>query len=355
MLQTSLYRLSHTACGKCLYRSMSGFSRMLDMGGAPSAMNDRSAMRVKNASKHSKVQVVCFDFDVLTQSIETLERNERQAMSSTSTTQDNNTSRVEPNASLIEQVASLLNVSLGGNGKKKAKEDDDLSRLSGEAAENKKQNIQRPASSFTDTIAKTDPRTKYASKLAQKQGLQGGIASIELAKNQVEDTLRRGDAAGHLAARQRLVNQGSQSQWLALTGTGQLLQYLTRRSIQICLLPVARDQEHQADRMERFQRQLAHQVVIDHMYKEMPVDLAGLFQVVLTDTSLLEEPHRCMLVSDQQAYLRAAKDAGMVLCQIRPPQGRHGNVSPHYSVPTVPDVLEVINEINGISYKALQQ
>lgn len=71
--------------------------------------------------------------------------------------------------------------------------------------------------------------------------------------------------------------------------------------------------------------------------------------------SLHLDPTNVLLVSDRDDYLRAAKDCGMVTCRIRPLNKPRGNISTDYSVPTVPEVKDVINEINGISFNAVFQ
>jgi methionine salvage enolase-phosphatase E1 len=65
------------------------------------------------------------------------------------------------------------------------------------------------------------------------------------------------------------------------------------------------------------------------------------------------DPTNVLLVSDRDDYLRAGKDCGMVTCRIRPLNAPRGNISTHYSVPLVPEVKDVINEINGISFNAV--
>jgi FMN phosphatase YigB (HAD superfamily) len=60
-----------------------------------------------------------------------------------------------------------------------------------------------------------------------------------------------------------------------------------------------------------------------------------------------------MLVSSREEHLRAAKEEGWVTCRVRPKNAPRGNVSTHYTVEAVPDVRQVLDEINGISYSAV--
>jgi hypothetical protein len=358
-------------------RSLSGFSRMLDLGGAPSSLHDRTALRIKDASKNCHIQVVCFDFPVLTRAIDTATPDaatNRIGGNKSNLDPSVSLGQVQPNMSVIQQVASLLNVNFGEDStiskKRTLKEEDDLSLLF-ETKRSNKDNAQSdtqqqeqqqssspvPLSSSTVTsmmMMNSDPRAKYAHKLSKK-GMEGGISGVDLAKSQVDDALQRGDAAGHWAARKiALAEPVRGNQWMAQSGTGSLLQYLTKRSIKICLLPkplVTKMDIQEGERMESFKRQLSD-VVFDVLLKDGTVPSANLMSDLMN--SLQCDPMHFLVVSDQDAYLRAAKDAGMVACQIRPLNARNGNVSPHYSVPSVPDVMDVINEINGISYKAIQ-
>jgi hypothetical protein len=397
-----------TISGRYSRRSLSGFSRMLDMGGAPSAMHDRSSTIKIQTSKNCKVQAICFDFEVLTSSLDAITSND-EALSSSSSSPSSSTStpsllsstaaaplpeqeQLKPDVNMIQQVASLLNVKLEGvttGGVKKSivvdddSSDEDLSLLKGEE---RKKSKQASSSKNLGPLA-PDIRQKYANKLF-KRGVEGGVASVELAKHQVQETLKRGDAAGHLAARKMaaaevvgsssssLSSSGGNNRWMAQTGTGALLQYLSQRSLKLGLLPrpsstagLADDNvntiKQQGERMQNFQKQLPD-VTFDVMMLDDQQDDAGSggsssnttldAQTIVTKT--LQQlhplqPELVLLVSDRDDYLKAAKEAGMVACRLRVPNARRGNVSAHYMVSSIPEVQEVVNEINGISYKAV--
>ena len=373
MLSSSTLRAchsySHHHAGRrqqcLLYRLLSGgYSRMLDMGGAPSALHDKKNATTRiNASKNCKLQAICFDFDVLSK----YTTQPTSPMAAEEDKHDNKLAKdVAPDASMVQQVANLLNVNLAGglastgnnsNNNNKKEFQDDLSLLTGDAT--------------TSTLQKHktvgDIRAKYADKLS-KRGVQGGLAQVELAKYQVEETLKRGDAGGHLAARKIVASQpppvgatNRQPQWMAQTGTGALLEYLTQRSIHIVLLPRPvvgenkkdddDDHDEMGERMEDLQRQLSHHVTFTQLFKDGRPGVTNLVQSALTKLAL--DPHVVLLVSDRDDYLRAAKDARMMTCRIVPPNARRGNVSAHFMVPTLPEVQDVVNEINGISYNAM--
>ena len=326
---------------------------MLDMGGAPSSLHDKNSSRI-NASKNCKLQAVCFDFEVLTKYTprESEPPASSQSLNAKGTATESNVKvkrDAKPNASMVQQVANLLNVDLGGSlssDKKKDEPKDDLSLLTGTSKETKK-NPKPISNPFGDI------RMKYADKLS-KRGVKGGLAEVELAKHQVEDTLKRGDAGGHFAARKiAAANPVSRQQsWMALTGTGALLQYLTQRSIQIALLPRPADSlnEDKGERMEDFKRQLSD-VVFSQLVKDGRPGADKLVNIALEKLKL--DPTVVLLVSDRDDYLRAAKEASMMTCRIVPPNSRRGNISAHLQVPSIPEVQDVVNEINGISYNAV--
>jgi hypothetical protein len=371
-------------------RRQLSFSRMLDMGGAPSAMHDKSSSIKIQTSKNCKVQAICFDFEVLTSSLDaTNEASASSSAASTSSTTSTFSSDtaspliqpVKPDINMIQQVASLLNVKVEGvsGGVKKSivdddSSDEDLSLLTGER---KKVKQARSSSSSSNNLGPLAPdiRQKYANKLFSR-GVEGGVASVELFKHQVQETLKRGDAAGHLAARKMVAAEpvGSSSssksssgnRWMAQTGTGALLQYLSQRSLKLGLLPrpgldSVNTIKQQGERMKNFQRQLPD-VTFDVMMLDQNdghdvgsglSTLDAQTTVANTLEQLKLQPELVLLVSDRDDYLKAAKEAGMVTCRLRVPNARRGNVSAHYMVSSIPEVQEVVNEINGISFKAV--
>ena len=328
-------------------RWFASYSRMLDMGGAPSSLNDKNATRI-NASKNCKLQAVCFDFEVLTKYTP---KEELPPQQQTAVPTGNSTVKLErdvkPDLSRVQQLANLVNVDISDltsslSKKKKEGPDDDLSLLA-------KEETLKPNTPFADI------RAKYGNKLA-KRGVQGGIAQVELAKYQVEETLKRGDAGGHLAARNiAMANPVSrQKSWLALTGTGALLKYLTQRCIQIALLPrpVETLNQDEGEKMDDFQQQLMD-VNFAHLVKDGRPGAATLVQTVLQKLEL--DPTVVLFVSDRDDYLKAAREANLMTCRISPPNARRGNISANFIVPDIPAVQDVVNEINGISFTAISK
>ena len=350
-------RRNATTAIRCL-----SIGRMLDMGGAPSALNDKSSARI-NASKNCRVQAVAFDFHVLTSAVADPSKQQQDDTPSRKTSLDEKSAsssvlgNVLPDTNAVQQVASLLRVNLGGDSsseRDKTYEMDDLSILTGEKkplTEKKKPTPDKNHSIMSDI------RSKYADKLAQR-GL-GGVSGVDLAKKQVEETLKRGDAGGHLAARKIAINEPSTlgKRWIAQTGTGSLLQYMTQRSIKICLLPkpsngsaYVEDTEDEGALMVDFTRQLKD-VVFDVLLKDGSDGAKFLVKQALEKLNL--HPNLILLVSDRDDYLKAAKEIGMITCRIRPTNARRGNISSNYMIPSIPEVRSVIDDMNGISFNAV--
>ena len=304
------------------------------MGGMPSASTDNTLLRTKNASKNSKLKAVAFDFEALTTSIEEVKRDEQHKTSNDTKNTSLNTT-IQPDISKIQQVASLLNV------------DVDTSNSPPSPSPHSRKSVLKQSNPHEDI------RAKYARKL------QGGLAGVELAKSQVEETLARGDAAGHLAARKIAVQTtaSSPTKWMAMTGTGVLLSYLTQRSIKIALLPNPKTSDtdkvqHQQESMHSLKRQLKD-VVIDCIVKiNDGNELEKNLQTELLN-SLDVHPNSILVVTDRDDYLKAAKDLGMLTCRLQKKNARRGNVTAHFNTPSVPDVQEIVNEINGISFNSV--
>lgn len=349
----------------------SNFSRMIDLGGSPSASTSTNKAGIPNTSKNSKIQGVAFDFELLCKNIQdeaetvTVDPSTPSGVSSSGTQQPGD---VRPNVDKVKEVASLLNVDLNKPDQNKKpvnrQEEDDLSLIGEESNPSK---IQRP-SKITSSASSSgqDVRAKYADKL-HKKGLDGGLAAVELARSQIEDTLKRGDAAGHVAARKIAAGQSSKvgTKWMSLTGTGKLLNTLTHRSMKIALIPrpkkAIRHNDHglNDDRtpmelMEDLRNQLREvefNVLVEQSTEDSSEAVKSMVKKALDGLRL--DPKVVLFVSDQDASLRIAKDLGMITCRIRPPNARRGNVSAHYTVKGILNVHDVVNEMNGISFNAV--
>lgn len=376
-------------------RSFGQYSRMLDMGGAPSSFNDKNSKTRISTNKNCRLQAICFDFEVLTKYVpKETEAVVATTATTTSTTGSSNNSTIKlaqdvaPDAAMVQQVAELLNVDLGGakpfaKPKNDGDDKDDLSLLEAMGGGNNTNKNNNNNKDETKEVEKkkikdhnpfaNDITSKYADKL-RKRGVQGGLAEVELTKAQIHEAATggkinvKGDAPGHLAARKMAaalpVANNRQTQWLALTGTGALLQYLTQRSMRLVLLPRPSSNNskgnkegellelniEEGQRMEDFKQQL-NTVVFDQLFKDGRPGAPSLVQACLAKLKL--DANRVLLVSDRDDYLRAAKESGLLTCRIVPPNAPRGNVSAHYKVESLPQVQDVVNEVNGISFSAI--
>ena len=349
---------------------------MLDLGGAPSSLNDSSKTRHLNLNKNCHLQVVLFDFDLLCRSVHSADDKSKEVFDSLvtpTTTSQSIGSSVQPDISKIQQVASLLRVDLTGKkDEERSFEEDDLSLLTGEPHQSTRQppSSKQPPAPHDPNSA--DIRHKYAAKLQKRTG--ASHVTSPASSNSAAGA--EGDAAFHLAARQAVVASGSpadKTRWMAATGTGQLLQYLHSRSLQLVLHPATgaakNGQQHQRSEMQDFVSQMKDKVSFSHIL------YPGVNAAETTSTSdttrtpaadwtadrLMDWASqeyatmidRCLWVSDRDDVLRAARALGCITLRVRPPNARRGNVSSHYTVESVPDTVQIVNEINGISFNTV--
>ena len=361
---------------------------MLDMGGvAPVDVDTRI-----NVGKNNKVMAVALDFHLITRSIEARRKfaeeetnRARSVVNNQKPTSVVSSTTVIPDVSLVEKMANLLNVNLGGDStnipKQQPEKVEDLAAIFGggsSSSQGAKDNATNKSSIPKEKpgVDHMDIRSKYASKLRKK--IDGGVAGLDLANSEKEDTMKRGDASIHMAARNLISQEGlggenntSSSRWLANTGVGKLLSFLSSRSMQIVLLPLPSTKSHpQSDEdvkrcneeMESLTKQLPN-VKFDLLIPDgrkrgqEQTELANddTAQDVLQNVlSKIEDipPIKFVVVSDRDDYLKAGRDNGMFTCRIRPKNKRRGDITTNYSVEDAADVQDVINEINGISYNA---
>lgn len=360
-------------------RRRMSISRMLDMGGMPSASNDRTVIRTVNASKNCKLQAIAFDFQILLKGNSndnvkgTVHQNSTHSLSSAPIPEATSERKLQPtpqaDLTKIQQVASLLKVDLeSGLRKNTTNNEDDVSAIinaastshwtSGGSAKSARTSMNSP----TTTFPHEDVRAKYARKL------QGGIAGLELAKSQVGDALSRGDAAGHLSARKLAMqtpvdpkHSAKGSRWIASAETSRLLSFLTHRSIRIALLPHPsivnnpQSQEEEEQSMRALSAQL-NDVVVDIIVPKLTSSEPAAIRDTIQKNVLNElqmSSNLVMMVSDRDDYLQAARDLGMQTCRLQRKNARRGNISANFTSTSIDDVQEVVNEINGISFNSV--
>ena len=325
---------------------------------------------------------VALDFHLITRSIEARKLLADQENAANKMTlghindKQSAASTIQPNTSLVEKMANLLNINLGGDSNKsKQPEKDDLSAILGSLEETSSSDANKPKPKVISSPI--DIRNKYASKLRNK--IDGGVAGLELANSEKENTMSRGDASIHMTARNLLSQEGmmgqttntSSSRWLATTGVGKLLSFLSARSMQIVLLPLPSTTSHpQSDEDVK----LTNEEMVS-LTKQLPSVKFDLFipdgrrrgeerterandntanDVLQNVLSKLDHvpPIKFVVVSDRDDYLKAARDNEMFTCRIRPKNKRRGNITTNYNVDDVAGVQDVVDDINGISFNA---
>ena len=371
---------------------------MLDMGGVP-PNHDKSSLQL-NHGQNNKLQAIAIDFNLITRSAEDAKKKESAAQERetssfaivhSSTSLSSAIGNVKPNVGLIQDIADLLNVEMGGTStkKKKSMDDDDgdvvdsaalLAKPSDEdkssaydkeiAHESQDQSVTTTSATAKHKPLKLPPsmsdiRSKYASKVQQK--LDGGVSTLERQKEETSPT--RGDGATHLAARVIAAKHravAGPAKWLATSGTAKLLQYMSSRSMKIALLPIPNSplasstssSSSSADQVGKAMEELTHQLsqVRFHLLLKDGFDKSAATIVKqVRDQMALDniQPIHTLVVSDRDDYLREARDLGMYTCRIRPKNARRGNVTTNFNVETIAEVEEVINGVNGLSFNSV--
>lgn len=216
----------------------------------------------------------------------------------------------------------------------------------------------------TSPSAHSDIRAKCAGKLWAK--VEGGLAGVELAKSKKDESLQQGDAASHLAARNIALMEDAQisgSRWMANSGTGSLLSFLSMRSMKIALMPPPQQLDppqisKKMMEMEDITRQLPD-VRFDLLLegeksnedKDGENTATNLLKKV--STGVKTDPIAILVVSDRDDYLRHARDMGMFTCRVRRRNAPRGNVTTNYTAQNISDVQDVVNELNGISFNTV--
>jgi len=345
-------------------------------------MGETGNVRQIDCGKNLKIRAVALDFDLITRNIEMTRQLDTIENETKDDSKDIRLENVKPDSTLLQNMASLLGVKLPGSIGDPSKDtrlqpdgDDDLSLLNGMISEGKvpieSQSDIKDRQKDTNTKAPPamDVRLKYAQKLREKT--DGGLSGLIRTKSEQVEVSNKGDAAaGHIQAREivasglgkvRPPTEGyatGPNRWMATTGTGSLLIYLSSRSMKIALVPTPGDStatlsDEVGSNMLSLSKQLP-QIQFASMVSGPPTVLRSAEKVIdAVVDSLAILPSSTLLVSDSDALLRTGKEVGMFTCRVRPPNARRGDVTAHYTVEDVEGVHDIINEINGISFKTV--
>ena len=328
---------------------------MMDMGGVPSA----TAKTKLDMGKNNKIRAVALDFDLITRSIEShrlqdlknkteKEKEEEAKAEANAQKVQASLGDVKPRTDVVSSIADLLGIKMGGDDGPRVKIPVEIEKSEEQKALDMRERLTN------------DIRVKYAKKLRDR--VDGGLAGVDVAKGKREEMLTKGDAGGHFAARSLAAANTvstSGSKWLATTGTGNLLSFLSKRSMMITLLPSPRkmtlgEQETIRRDMESLTRQLPSikfDLLLDGV-TESREDRAGLILGKITD-ELETEPLTTLVVSDQDAYLKSARDLGFYTCRVRRQNAPRGNITANYTSESVEEVQDVVNELVGLSFNTV--
>jgi len=360
---------------------------MLDMGGMPSGGGNLSKNIIVDTGKNNKLRAIVLDFELISRNIQDHRQqhqnfdknNVGDRLSSLSSSEKKSytsgkllgNDKIGPDVSMVQSIAKVLNIDLpSGDGDHDlvrgrstfSKETDDLSLLENMTNSDDVHSTNSGPSHINRkkiyNSAVTDVRIKYADKLHAK--LEGGLSRVDRMKEDRIEALKRGDAAvGHFAARKAAVLQtvaDSGPKWMATTGTGALLSYLTNRSIRICLVPRPDEGLSKAstivEEMESLVKQLPN-VRFHYLAKDLTLTEEELLQNTYESFKNEFNDLAVLVVSDKDSYLRAARNRGMYSCRVRRKNSPRGNCTTDFTVEDISNVEQVVNEINGISFNAV--
>jgi hypothetical protein len=261
-------------------------------------------MPIVHPSKNRQVQAICFDFDVLTRSVDKSEKEAAKEKSSRGAGRDTNIGIGTPNASVVQEIATVLKVEL-----QTARQE--VKRLPTEARKMTCHRLvshpKRRGRNTYNTIkmSKVSLSRTFAPNGKLSKKIEGGMAGVALAKHETETN--KGDAAGHMAYRKSPPpNQLRDDGWPSDRNWA-FIAVLDPEVDEIALLPRPEEIDgEEGERMEDMKKQLF----------DVGFDLCKMVHWVPKHQQSLEslqlDPTNVLLVSTEYDYLRAAKDCGMV-------------------------------------------
>ena len=196
-----------------------------------------------------------------------------------------------------------------------------------------------------------DPRVKYAS-LLHKKGV--GLAGIEMKRAEQEERGKPNDASFHVNIREALKKAEANdtlkgSAWLVSPGMGSTLSYMSTRALKIGIVTAG---DKNLGGIEVLGKQLSN--VRFHHLQAKWCATEGIDQMLADACGSLKTPaERLLVVSSHEPTLTAARDSGMFTCRLVVPNARRG-VTTNWDVKGVEEVVDVVNEINGISFKSVR-
>jgi hypothetical protein len=330
--------------------SFQSISRMLDLGGMPSMISSNSPNSLRiDLSKNCRLRCVAFDFQILAKGDEDNHENftKNDETNVTQSLQEISSKPITPDVSRIQEIANIMKVQLGGFiGSNHSNADNMTKILDLHPPLDVPIPVQQNDKSTISNFPLTDIRDKYAARLRTR--VHGdSLAALDRAKAEVSSV--RGDGLAHSAARaiaiQQEINRAPSNNWIARNGTASILHYIISRSLNLALLPSCTPIDGDRNNfLQQMPPQLKFHTVIQEGTNE-----SEYLDTLLRNVSM--EPQVFMVISNRDAYLRRAKELGMISCRIRSNfNGPRGAVTAHHTLSSLSEVQDVIQEWNGVSY-----
>jgi len=211
-----------------------------------------------------------------------------------------------------------------------------------------------------------DIRSKYAQKIAARLGAGDGasgtsLEAVSARRERVDADLTSGKDAGSLAfARTAARAQDSAKASEALSwawgmpGIVDVLMYVTGRSMAIGLLSRAGDSPAQVGGMvDQLKGVLVDEVAPAPAAATGHTRESAAAALRLLAAKMELDPKQVLVVAGDDAVLGGGRDVGLLTARYKPRGGRDGNVTTDYDVGAIDGVPDVVNGLNGISFRGV--
>jgi hypothetical protein len=183
-------------------------------------------------------------------------------------------------------------------------------------------------------------QTKYMDKLRQRLGNVNDL-------NNKFESLPKGDAQLLNSAKSLATPDSTITRWLLSEGMGDLLDYTSKRSIKLGIIP--RDNTALST-IETFLKQLNginFQTLLKDNY-----DINNLVKGLNEYIELNKiENKQCLVISNNEKTLELSKKAGYFTCRYKFPDSANGKFSCDFTATSAMELQDIVEEMNGISLR----
>ena len=356
------------------------YKQMMDMGGVPLSSGNKKLAKslTKSLSKRLKVRGVLFDYNVITNHApENIKAEEDE--SSRASSSESSFFRLPQH---VADMAAVLGVNVAATDKgvslgrqeereKIFSEPEAMNETIDLSRRTSKKESQRKLPADVAPPGADDVRAKYMAKLKAKKGISAsqilgtsGQAGSATASDQ--------DSTFHLSLRDSIVsaennadpNKYSNSgRWLPVSGMGRLLQYTSSRSIKIGIMsgsPLLAS--YKAGDVQEYQKQLG-KVDFDFVFEEGVGNNGGDAGALVAESikeldveaGVGDDLSGVMVVSQETEILKAARDANSYTCYVIPLNGRRCGISTNYTIKTISELRDCVDDVNGVSFNNVRK